>query len=48
LSLGHKLTSSKTYTTNLKKPERFSNNMSLFPTFLLLGKTKSKEELNST
>jgi len=48
LSLGHKLTSSKTYTTNLNILERFSNNMSLFPTFPNLGKTISEEELNST
>lgn len=48
LRTGLKLTSSKTSTTNLNTPERFSNNTSLFPTFLHLGKTKSKEELSST
>ena len=48
LRTGLKLTSSKTSTTKLNKPERLPNNTLLFQTFPHLGKTKFKEELNST
>ena len=48
LKIGHKPPSSETSSKKLIKLKKFSNNTSLFLTSLNLGKTKSKEELNST
>ena len=48
LSLGLDLLSSKTLNTKLITPERSLNNTSKFLTSPQLGKTKSREELNST
>jgi len=48
LILGEILMKLNNSTINLRRPDKLLSNTFKFPTFLLLGKTKSKEELNST